>query len=66
MKPGTMKMYFATADVAGAHEALSAKGVKVSEVKNDLFGPGSGVKWLSLEDPDGNQVLLAQPRGKER
>jgi predicted enzyme related to lactoylglutathione lyase len=64
MKPGTVKLYFATSDVAGAHKQLSAKGAKVNEVKNDLFGPGSGVKWFSVEDPDGNQVLLVQPRGK--
>ena len=64
MKPGTMKVYFAASDVAEAHQELSAKGARVSEVKNDLFGPGSGVKWFSLEDPDGNQVLLVQPRGK--
>ena len=64
MKPGTMKLYFATSDVAGTHQELSVKGAKVNEVKNDLFGPGSGVKWFSLEDPDGNQVLLVQPRGK--
>jgi len=64
MKPGTMKLYFTTSDVAGAHTELSAKSAKVNEVKNDLFGPGSGVKWFSLEDPDGNQVLLVQPRGK--
>ena len=60
MKPGTMKLYFATADVAGAHEELSAKGAKVNEVKNDLFGPGSGVKWFNIEDPDGNQIMLVQ------
>jgi catechol 2,3-dioxygenase-like lactoylglutathione lyase family enzyme len=60
MKPGTMKLYFATSDVAAAHERLGAKGVKVDEVKDDLFGPGSGVRWFSLEDPDGNQVLLVQ------
>jgi len=64
MKPGTMKVYFATADVAGAHQELSVNGAKVNEVKNDLFGPGSGVKWFSVEDPDGNQVLLVQPPGK--
>jgi len=64
MKPGTMKLYFAASDVAGAHKELSAKGAKVNEIKNDLFGPGSGVKWFSLEDPDGNQVLLVQPHGK--
>ncbi|WP_226987264.1 glyoxalase superfamily protein [Candidatus Nitrososphaera evergladensis] len=60
MKPGTMKVYFATSDVAAAHKELSNKGVKVGEVKDDLFGPGSGVKWFNLEDPDGNQVLLVQ------
>jgi catechol 2,3-dioxygenase-like lactoylglutathione lyase family enzyme len=60
MKPGTLKLYFATSDVAAAHRELSAKGAKVNEVKNDLFGPGSGVKWFNLEDPDRNQVLLVQ------
>jgi catechol 2,3-dioxygenase-like lactoylglutathione lyase family enzyme len=60
MQPGTTKVYFATADVAAAHNELSAKGVKVNEVKTDLYGPGSGVKWFLLEDPDGNQVLLVQ------
>jgi len=60
MKPGTMKLYFATSDVTAAHQELSAKGAKVNEVKNDLFGPGSGVKWFNVEDPDGNQILLVQ------
>ena len=60
MKPGTMVLYFATSDVAAAHKELSDKGVKVNEVKDDLFGPGSGVKWFNLEDPDGNQVHLGQ------
>jgi hypothetical protein len=52
-------VYFATSDVAAAHKELSGKGVKVNEVKDELFGPGSGVKWSNLEDPDGNQVLLS-------
>lgn len=60
MKPGTMKLYFATSDVAAAHQELSAKGAKVNEVKDDLYGPGSGVKWFNLEDPDGNQVVLVK------
>lgn len=60
MKPGAMKVYFVTSDVAAAHQELRAKGAKVNEVKDDLFGPGSGVKWLNLEDPDGNQVMLVQ------
>jgi catechol 2,3-dioxygenase-like lactoylglutathione lyase family enzyme len=59
-KPGTMNLYFATSDIAKAHKELSSKGVKVNDVKDDLFGPGSGVKWFDFEDPDGNQVKLAQ------
>jgi catechol 2,3-dioxygenase-like lactoylglutathione lyase family enzyme len=60
MKPGTMNLSFATSDLAAAHQELSAKGATVSAVKDDLYGPGSGVKWFNFEDPDGNQVLLAQ------
>lgn len=60
MKPGTMKLYFVTSDVAATHKELSAKGAKVNKVKDDLFGPRSGVKWFNLEDPDGNQVFLVQ------
>ncbi len=60
MKPGTMTVYFETSDIAAAYKELSNKGVKVDEVKDDLFGQGSGVKWFNLEDPDGNQVILAQ------
>lgn len=60
MTPGTMKMYFVTSDVTAAHKELSEKGVKVNEIKDDLFGPRSGVKWFNLEDPDDNQVLLVQ------
>ena len=60
MQPGTMKLYLATADVAAAHQDLSARGASVSAVNDDLFGPGSGVKWFSVQDPDGNQVLVAQ------
>jgi len=62
MKPGTMKLYFTTSDIAAAHQTLNDKGVKVKDIKDDLFGPGSGVKWFQLADPDGNQVLLVQPK----
>lgn len=60
MKDGTMKLYFATSDIAAARKELGAKGAKVNEIKDDLFGPGSGVKWFNLADPDGNQVFLVQ------
>jgi catechol 2,3-dioxygenase-like lactoylglutathione lyase family enzyme len=59
-KPGTMALYFATGDVAAANKELSGKGVKVNEVKDDLYGPGSGVKWFNFADPDGNLVHLVQ------
>ena len=60
MKPGTMTLYFATSDIDAAHKALSDKGVKVSEVKDDLHGPGSGVKWFNFKDTDGNLIHLEQ------
>jgi catechol 2,3-dioxygenase-like lactoylglutathione lyase family enzyme len=60
MKPGTMSLYFASSDIAAAHKELSTKGAKANEVKDDLYGPGSGVKWFNVDDPDGNQVFLVQ------
>ena len=60
MKPGTLTLYLSTSDIEAAHNELKAKGVKVNEVKDDLYGPGSGVKWFNLEDPDGNRWLAVQ------
>jgi catechol 2,3-dioxygenase-like lactoylglutathione lyase family enzyme len=60
LKPGTMQVYFATSDIEAAHNDLSNKGVKVKEIKDDLHGPGSGVKWFTLEDTDGNVLYLEQ------
>jgi len=58
IKPGTVGVYFKTSDVAAAHKELSQKGAKVNDIQDDLFGPGSGVKFLQLEDPDGAQITL--------
>lgn len=60
MLPGTTTIYFQTSDIEAAHKELSNKGVKVNDVKNDLFGPGSGVQWFDFDDPDGNHMYLAQ------
>ncbi len=60
LKPGTMKLYLETSDVAAARKELSLKDVEVDEIEDDLFGPGSGVKWFKLEDPEGNHVLFVQ------
>ena len=59
-KPGTLGFYLSTSDIAAAHKELNEKGVKPSEIQDDLYGPGSGVKFFQLQDPDGNQVTFAQ------
>ena len=60
MKPGSNHIYFGTTDIDAAHKDLSDKGIKVGDVQTDLYGPGSGVKFVELKDPDGNDVLLVQ------
>lgn len=60
MKPGVLKLYFQTSDVEGTHKELSEKGLKVDALKDDLYGPGSGVKWFKVEDPDGNHIHIVQ------
>lgn len=60
MKPGTLKLYLSTSNLEAAYNEFKARGIKVSEVKNDLYGPGSGVKWFEITDPDGNRWLLVQ------
>lgn len=60
IKPGTLSLYFETSDVIAAHKELSGKGVATNQIQNDLFGPGSGVKFFNFKDPDGNLVHLVQ------
>jgi len=60
MRPGTAVLYFATTDIAAVHEELAGKGLEISEIKDDLYGPGSGVKWFKLDDPAGNKIFLAE------
>ena len=60
MKPGTLTLYLSTSNIEAAHDELQAKGVEVSEVQNDLYGPGSGVKWFGFSDPDGNKWHMVQ------
>ena len=60
MTPDILSIYFETSDVEAAHEALSTKDVKVEDVQDDLFGPGSGVRWFNVKDPDGNSVFFVQ------
>jgi uncharacterized glyoxalase superfamily protein PhnB len=56
-----MSLYVATPDIQQAYDELSAKGVKLaSEISDDLYGPGSAVKWFRVADPDGNNLTIAQ------
>ncbi len=59
-KPDTISFYFSTSDIAAADEELNEKGLKTSEIQDNLYGPGSGVKFFQLRDPDGNLLTFAQ------
>ena len=59
-KPGTLGLYLSTSDIAAAHKELNERGVQTGEVRDDLYGPGSGVKFIQFQDPDGNSVTFAQ------
>lgn len=59
-KPGIVAFYFATSDITAAHKELNEKGVETGDVRDDLYGPGSGVKFIQFNDPDGNRVTFAQ------
>src|SRR5919106_6591898 len=53
LKPGTMSLYLTTPDIQQAFDELTAKGVEPTEgIADDLYGPGSGVKWFRFSDPD--------------
>src|SRR5512145_2277896 len=59
-KPDTISFYLSTSDIAAAHKELNEKGVKPGKVQDNLYGPGSAVKFFQLRDPDGNLVTFAQ------
>jgi catechol 2,3-dioxygenase-like lactoylglutathione lyase family enzyme len=60
LKPGAMQFYLSTKDIQAARKALVVKGVKAGDIGDDLYGPGSGVKWFQLADPDGNTWIVWQ------
>ena len=60
LKPGMVALYMETSDIEAARKELSDKGVKVGEIQDDLFGPGSGAQFVSIEDPDGNSINVFQ------
>jgi predicted enzyme related to lactoylglutathione lyase len=60
MQPGSMKLYISTPDIETAHTGLKTAGA--SDIANDLYGPGSGVRWFSIKDPDGNNWLIVESK----
>lgn len=63
MKPGSMQLYVSSPDIQAAYKQLTEKDVQsTTEIKDDLYGPGSGVKWFSIKDPDGNVWMIAQSK----
>ena len=58
--PGVLTLWLGSSDLTAAHKELSGMGVDVSEIGDDLHGPGSGVKWFNFKDPDGNLVHIEQ------
>jgi len=60
MKPGTLTLYFAASDLTEAHQKLSDAGIEVSDIQDDLHGPGSGTKWFNFKDMAGNLVHIEQ------
>lgn len=60
IRAGMLSLYFECPDIINAHKELSDKGIKVNNIQDDLFGPGSGVKFFNLKDPDGNLVHFVQ------
>ena len=59
LKADMLSIYFETSDVEATHKELS-KELEMEDVKDDLFGPGSGVKWFNVKDPDGTVVFFVQ------
>ena len=63
LKPGSMQLYVTSPDIQAAHKQLTEKGVQsASQIQDDLYGPGSGVKWFSIKDPEGNVWMIAQSK----
>lgn len=59
-KPGINSFYLLAPDIETAYKELAANGGEPTPIEDDLYGTGSGVKWFSLVDPDGNTWTIAE------
>jgi catechol 2,3-dioxygenase-like lactoylglutathione lyase family enzyme len=60
VKPETMSLYFEASDISEAYQRITKEVPDIGDIQNDLFGPGSGVKFFIMKDPDGNMVHIVQ------
>ena len=66
---GRASIYFRVDDVSGTLARLEAKGAKVREQPEIVFGTDDYDLWLAfVQDPDGNNIGLMReaPKGLER
>ena len=63
-KLGVPGLYVLAPDIEAAHADLTAKGLNPGAITPDLYGPGSGVKWFMVTDPDGNMWQIAQAKSQ--
>ena len=66
---GAATIYFRVEDVTGTLERLVAKGAKVREGPEIVFGTDDYDLWLAfVQDPDGNNIGLMReaPKGTDR
>ena len=56
--PGSLKLSITCDDVHATYAKLAARGVKANnEVEDAPWG-----RWFGIDDPDGNNWLIVQPR----
>ena len=57
MQPGWIRgLHLVVADIEAARAELAGRGVEVGDVQD----VGGGVRYVSVEDPDGNTLLLQE------
>jgi catechol 2,3-dioxygenase-like lactoylglutathione lyase family enzyme len=57
MQPGWIRgLHLVVADIEAAHAELAGRGVEVGDIQD----VGGGVRYVSVEDPDGNTLLLQE------
>ena len=57
MQPGWIRgLHLVVADIEAARAELAGRGVEVGDIQD----VGGGVRYVSVEDPDGNTMLLQE------